>query len=225
MGLTVTLFLTTRSAENSYRLGELQDANRALEHQAQSLRREVESARSAPVLARAATELGMVPAGTVARLVVGEDNTVTVVGEPTPAAGPPQPTLVPANGNGEVRLRLTPPAGGSAAVRTPSGAVADEALVADVNETIPTAPADPAAPAPDAVPADPAAAVPVTPESNGGESPLTPTDAAATSPDPVAPDPALVDATPADPTANALADPTSTESPLTAADAPAGGEQ
>lgn len=133
-GLSLTLFLTTRSAENAYRLGEIQDANRTLEHQAQSLRREVESARSAPVLARAATELGMVPANSVARLVVGDDNSVEVVGEPTPAVGPPQPTLVPANGVGEVRMRLTPTTGGSAVVRTPSGANADESLVARVDD-------------------------------------------------------------------------------------------
>ncbi|MFD0362498.1 hypothetical protein ACFQZZ_13710 [Nocardia sp. GCM10030253] len=92
-GLAFTLLLTTRAAEDSYQLGDARQANRKLSEERASLQREVEAADSAPELAARARELGMIPAKDPARIVVAPDGTVTVIGKPTPAQGPPVPPL------------------------------------------------------------------------------------------------------------------------------------
>ncbi|MET8779992.1 hypothetical protein ABZV58_33815 [Nocardia sp. NPDC004654] len=92
-GLALTLLLTTRAAEDSYQLGDARELNRKLSEERAALQREVESADSAPELAARARELGMIPAKDPARLVIGPDGTVTVIGKETPAQGPPVPPL------------------------------------------------------------------------------------------------------------------------------------
>nr|WP_063061667.1 hypothetical protein [Nocardia sienata] len=92
-GLALTLVLTTRAAEDSYQLSDAREANRVLSDERAALQREVAAADSAPELATRARELGMIPAVDPARLVVAADGTVTVVGEPLPAQGPPAPPL------------------------------------------------------------------------------------------------------------------------------------
>ncbi|WP_328392201.1 hypothetical protein [Nocardia sp. NBC_00416] len=92
-GLALTLVLTTRAAEDSYQLSDAREANRVLSDERAALQREVAAADSAPELAARARELGMIPAEDPARLVVAPDGTVTVVGEPKPAQGPPAPPL------------------------------------------------------------------------------------------------------------------------------------
>ncbi|WP_280437988.1 hypothetical protein [Nocardia carnea] len=92
-GLALTLVLTTRAAEDSYQLSDAREANRVLSDERAALQREVAAADSAPELAARARELGMIPADDPARLVVAPDGTVTVVGEPAPAQGPPAPPL------------------------------------------------------------------------------------------------------------------------------------
>ncbi|WP_245664558.1 hypothetical protein [Nocardia grenadensis] len=92
-GLALTLVLTTRAAEDSYQLSDAREANRVLSDERAALQREVAAADSAPELATRARELGMIPAVDPARLVVAPDGTVTVVGEPKPAQGPPAPPL------------------------------------------------------------------------------------------------------------------------------------
>ncbi|MFC9439400.1 hypothetical protein [Nocardia sp. NPDC057030] len=92
-GLALTLLLTTRAAEDSYQLGDIRATNKRLADERAALQREVESADSAPDLAARARELGMIPAKDPARIVVAPDGTVTVIGKPTPADGPPVPPL------------------------------------------------------------------------------------------------------------------------------------
>ncbi|MFX0572953.1 hypothetical protein [Nocardia nepalensis] len=94
-GLALTLLLTTRSAEDSYQLGDARATNRRLADERAALQREVEAADSAPELAARARELGMIPAKDPARLVIGPDGGVTVIGKPTPAQGAPVPPLNP----------------------------------------------------------------------------------------------------------------------------------
>ncbi|WP_280432203.1 hypothetical protein [Nocardia brasiliensis] len=92
-GLALTLLLTTRAAEDSYQLGDIRATNKRLADERAALQREVEGADSAPELAARARELGMIPAKDPARIVVAPDGTVTVIGKPTPADGPPVPPL------------------------------------------------------------------------------------------------------------------------------------
>ncbi|WP_062988703.1 hypothetical protein [Nocardia anaemiae] len=116
-GLALTLLLTTRSAEDSYQLGDARATNRKLADERAALQREVEAADSAPELAARARELGMIPAKDPARLVIGPDGGVTVIGKPTPAQGAPVPPLnsspatptAPPTGNAQARgERLVP---------------------------------------------------------------------------------------------------------------------
>lgn len=94
-GLALTLLLTTRAAEASYQLGDARAINRELADERAALQREVAAADSPPELAARARELGMIPAQDPARLLVGSDGMVTVVGEPAPAQGTPAPPLNP----------------------------------------------------------------------------------------------------------------------------------
>ncbi|MGN7132968.1 hypothetical protein ACTHQY_06800 [Rhodococcoides corynebacterioides] len=93
IGLACTLLLSTRAAEESYRLSDARAENQRLTEQAAALQRDVELAGSAPELARRAAELGMIPTKDVPRLVVQPDGVVQVIGTPAPAAGPPAPAF------------------------------------------------------------------------------------------------------------------------------------
>ncbi|MGI9004154.1 MAG: hypothetical protein ACR2GH_21320 [Pseudonocardia sp.] len=97
-GLVATLWLSTAAAADSYRLQDARAMARTLSERGERLHREVAVLGSAPELARRATELGMVPVQDPARLVVGPDGEVTVVGQPQPAAvpAPPAPPVPPA---------------------------------------------------------------------------------------------------------------------------------
>ncbi|UVS80954.1 septum formation initiator [Actinokineospora sp. UTMC 2448] len=89
VGVVATLWLSTQAIVDSYRLERAKtDADRLAE-QVAVLQREVARLESAPELARRARELGMVPAGDAAWLVVSPDGKVSVVGEPTPVPTPP----------------------------------------------------------------------------------------------------------------------------------------
>ncbi|MEC3958441.1 hypothetical protein VMT65_35785 [Nocardia sp. CDC153] len=92
-GLALTLLLTTRATEDSYQLGDQRRANQKLSDERDALQREVAAADSAPELAQRAAELGMIPAKDPARLLIGPDGQVTVVGNPQPAQGSPVPPL------------------------------------------------------------------------------------------------------------------------------------
>lgn len=92
-GLALTLLLTTRAAEDSYDLSAARLHNQRLAEERAALQRDVEAGSAAPDLAARARDLGMIPAKDPARLVVGPDGSVVVVGTPAPAAGAPVPLL------------------------------------------------------------------------------------------------------------------------------------
>ncbi|UQE73589.1 hypothetical protein MYK68_12600 [Gordonia sp. PP30] len=94
--LGLTLFLTTRSAQDSYALTTVRNQNSALQDQRDGLKRTVDAGDSAPELADKAQKLGMVPAADSAHLVVGPDGKARLKGELTPAEGKRLGSLNPA---------------------------------------------------------------------------------------------------------------------------------
>ncbi len=91
MALIATLWLSTAATADSYHLESGRKTVRNLTERSEGLSRAVATLETAPELARRARELGMVPAGDPARLIVGSDGTVTLVGEPRRAVAPPPP--------------------------------------------------------------------------------------------------------------------------------------
>ncbi len=91
MALIATLWLSTAATADSYHLESARKTVRNLTERSEGLGRAVATLETAPELARRARELGMVPAGDPARLIVGPDGTVTLVGEPRRAVAPPPP--------------------------------------------------------------------------------------------------------------------------------------
>lgn len=98
VGVAATLWLSTQAIADSYRLEEAKKQATDLAEHAAELQREVTKAESASALAEQARQMGMVPAGDPARLIVQPDGTVVVVGEPKPAqtSAPPAPPAPPA---------------------------------------------------------------------------------------------------------------------------------
>jgi hypothetical protein len=91
MGLVATLWLSTAATADSYHLESARKTVRDLTERSEGLSRAVATLETAPELARRARELGMVPAGDPARLLVGPNGTVTLIGEPRRAVAPPPP--------------------------------------------------------------------------------------------------------------------------------------
>ncbi|MFI7121368.1 hypothetical protein [Amycolatopsis sp. NPDC049868] len=87
VGVACTLWLTTQAIADSYRLEQLRTTNAGLAEAKERLQREVAKAESPASLAPKARELGMVPGGDPAHIVVGPDGQSTVVGEPKKAEG------------------------------------------------------------------------------------------------------------------------------------------
>ncbi|HVL85458.1 MAG TPA: hypothetical protein VM367_14395, partial [Pseudonocardia sp.] len=98
-GLVATLWLSTAAAADSYRLQDARLEARVLAEQSARLHRDVASMAAAPALAERARGLGMVAVQDPARLVVAEDGTVEVVGDPLPAQAPPPPVVAPPAGD------------------------------------------------------------------------------------------------------------------------------
>jgi hypothetical protein len=98
VGLVASLWLSTTAAADSYRLDAARQATRDLSESSESLSTEIASMQSAPALAAAARQMGMVQVSDVARLVVRPDGSVQVVGAPKAAVAPaaPAPVLAPA---------------------------------------------------------------------------------------------------------------------------------
>uniref|UniRef100_UPI0035CC0A52 hypothetical protein n=1 Tax=uncultured Mycobacterium sp. TaxID=171292 RepID=UPI0035CC0A52 len=93
LGLGVTLWLSTDSAERSYELGNARQRTQLLQQQKEALERDVLQAQAAPALAEAARNLGMIPTRDTAHLVQDPTGTWVVVGTPKPAQGVPPPPL------------------------------------------------------------------------------------------------------------------------------------
>ncbi|WP_306359386.1 hypothetical protein [Nocardia sp. CC227C] len=166
-GLAFTLLLTTRATEDSYELGAARRVNQQLSDERDALARDVAAADSAPELASRARELGMIPARDPARLVIGPNGEVIVVGDPTPAAGSPAPplnTLPPSPGTPPPNLsqaqgeRVVPvtttPAAPPAANQNPAIQAAPQPPAASPNQQPPAAPVNEGTPQPPAAPAD-----------------------------------------------------------------------
>jgi hypothetical protein len=85
VGVVGVLVLTTKINENSFRLGDLREAESDLSVQEQALERELADLESPGNLRDAATRLGLVPAGTPAYINLPDGR---VVGVPQPAFGP-----------------------------------------------------------------------------------------------------------------------------------------
>ncbi len=109
MALVATLWLSTAAAADSYRLQEAQTQARDLSERAEALGQRVATLETAPKLARRARDLGMVPTGEPARLVVLPDGTVALIGEPVPAAAPAPPAPSPAPPPPPVDAGAVPP--------------------------------------------------------------------------------------------------------------------
>ncbi|HWD02953.1 MAG TPA: hypothetical protein VG674_10930 [Amycolatopsis sp.] len=88
VGVASTLWLTTQAIADSYRLEQLRDTNAKLAESKDQLERDVAKAESPASLAPAAKQLGMVPGGDPARIVVGQNGKITVVGDPTKVQAP-----------------------------------------------------------------------------------------------------------------------------------------
>lgn len=93
VGLGITLWLSTGSAERSYQLGHARQINQGLLQQKEALERNVLEAQAAPALAEAARNLGMIPSRDTAHLVQDPGGNWIVVGTPKPAEGVPPPPL------------------------------------------------------------------------------------------------------------------------------------
>ena len=126
VGLGITLWLSTDAAERSYQLGNARESNRVLLQQKEALERDVLEAESAPALAEAARELGMIPTRDTAHLVQDPTGNWVVVGVPKPAEGVPPPPLntkLPGPAAGDTAGRgAGPVAGRRAQVRDPAPA-------------------------------------------------------------------------------------------------------
>jgi len=156
VGLIVTLWLSTAAAADSYRLQDARVAARALSEQSEQLRREVMAMDAAPALAQQAAALGMVPVQDSARLVVGPDGAVTLVGTPkaaiaTAPPAPPAPVAAPNGTTPGASTTANPTANPTATpTATPDGAdpntpTADAAAAAGASgpTTAPTTAATP----------------------------------------------------------------------------------
>lgn len=178
IGLGLTLWLSTDSAERSYQLSHAREKNRLLQQQKEALERDVREAEAAPALAEAARKQGMIPTKDTAHLVQDASGNWVVVGTPKPADGVPPPPLnsklpdpgavpppPPPAAPPEVPIRVgaapgdpAPPArpGPEALLRAPDGAstVGGQHLPAPV-PPVPGAPAVPGVPLPGTLPGMP----------------------------------------------------------------------
>lgn len=90
-GVVLTLWLTTQAIADSYRLDRVRAETAALTEKAERLQREVSREQTVAALDRKARQLGMVPSGDPARILVTPMGKKKLIGEPQPAkpATPP----------------------------------------------------------------------------------------------------------------------------------------
>ncbi|MDT4931948.1 MAG: hypothetical protein QOF92_4815 [Pseudonocardiales bacterium] len=88
-GLVLLLALNTASAANELRRHDLANRDAVIAAQVQELRNEVAASAAPANLAAAAVQLGMVPAGSPAFLVIGANGVIKVMGSPAAATDPP----------------------------------------------------------------------------------------------------------------------------------------
>lgn len=118
-GVVATLWFSTQATADAYKLEQAKNTTNQLAVQVGQLQQQVAQQDSPPSLAARAQQLGMIPAGDPAHLVVGTNGKVTVIGTPSAAEPPPPPvtskpatptttTKAPANST----TTTTPPTGG-----------------------------------------------------------------------------------------------------------------
>ena len=95
-GLCLLLALNTAAAANELTRHNLAVRDDGVAAQVQQLTNDVAASAAPGALGRAASALGMVPAGNPAFLQVGPNGTVRVLGSPQPAPAAPVPATVPA---------------------------------------------------------------------------------------------------------------------------------
>lgn len=115
VGVAATLYFSTQAIADSYRLENATQAANDLAERAEILQREVMRKESPSALAQRARELGMVPGGNPARIVVGPDGKARVVGKPAPARAPapPAPAEPPAPPENQAQPQQQGPGGGA----------------------------------------------------------------------------------------------------------------
>lgn len=130
VGLGITLWLSTDAAQRSYQLSSARSLNDALMQQKEALERDVLEAESAPALADAARNLGMIPSRDTAHLVQDPAGNWFVVGQPRPAEGLPPPPLNTKLPDERPAAPAPPPAGRAApGSRLPNGPAGAEVPV------------------------------------------------------------------------------------------------
>ncbi|GAA1482889.1 hypothetical protein GCM10009624_33290 [Gordonia sinesedis] len=95
LGLALSLWLSTKAAQDSYALSVERKQNQALMDRRDTLKRTYESGDSAPELSDKAARLGMIPARNPARMVIGPNGRPRIQGNPTPAEGAPMGSINP----------------------------------------------------------------------------------------------------------------------------------
>jgi hypothetical protein len=115
-GVVATLWFSTQATADAYRLEQAKKDTQALSVRVAELQRQVAEQDSAPALGNRALQLGMVPAGDPAHLVVGADGSVAVIGTPSVAHAPPPPMPPPTTAPTTPPATTTP---NSAATTTP----------------------------------------------------------------------------------------------------------
>ncbi|MGB3302952.1 MAG: hypothetical protein WBA98_09685 [Gordonia sp. (in: high G+C Gram-positive bacteria)] len=93
--LALTLFLTTKAAQDSYAIDALRSENQELQARHDALKADVDAGDQAPALAAAAARQGMVPAANAAEIIVGPDGKARLRGTPAAATGKALPDLNP----------------------------------------------------------------------------------------------------------------------------------
>lgn len=119
-GVVATLWFSTQATGDAYKLEQAKNTTNQLSARVGQLRQQVAQQDSPQSLAQRAQQLGMVPAGDIAHLVVGPDGKVTVIGTPSKVMPPPPPvTSNPpgkasnaSSGSPTPSTTATPPTGG-----------------------------------------------------------------------------------------------------------------
>ena len=92
-GLGLSLWLSTKAAQDSYRLGVARNENQSLSDRVDTLKQTFESGDSATALSDKAGKLGMIPSDNPPRMIVEGNGTRRVVGQLSPAQGRSLPSI------------------------------------------------------------------------------------------------------------------------------------
>lgn len=120
-GVVATLWFSTQATADAYKLEQAKKDTQGLSVRVAQLRRQVAQQDSAPALGNRAQQLGMVPAGDPAHLVVGPDGSVIVIGTPSAAHAPTTTPPPPATTTTNPPATTTTNPGTTTTTQTPGG--------------------------------------------------------------------------------------------------------